>query len=114
MKINKQNILLGIIIFLAAWNIFQGSKIKTDIKGYNAKIEAIQKEIDSVHVENQKLIVEIKMIDSEIDNIDGDINNVTKNITIIKKQTDEKIDSVNNFNFSDLEKFFTDRYGDKR
>jgi peptidoglycan hydrolase CwlO-like protein len=113
MKINKQNILLCIIIFLAAWNIFQGSKIKTDIKGYNAKIDAIQKEIDSVQVENQKLIAEIKMIDSEIDNIDGDINNVTKNITIIKKQTDEKIDSVNNFNFSDLEKFFTDRYGDK-
>lgn len=113
MKVNKQNILLGIIILLAAWNIFQGSKIKTDIKGYNAKIEAIQKEIDSVQVENQKLIEEIKMIDSEIDNIDGDINSVTKNITIIKNQTNAKIDSVNNYNFSDLEKFFTDRYGDK-
>lgn len=113
MKVNKQNILLGIIILLAAWNIFQGSKIKTDIKGYNAKIEAIQKEIDSVQVENQKLIEEIKMIDSEIDNIDGDINNVTKNITIIKNQTNAKIDSVNNYNFSDLEKFFSDRYGDK-
>lgn len=113
MKVNKQNILLGIIILLAAWNIFQGSKIKTDIKGYNAKIEAIQKEIDSVQVENQKLIEEIKMIDSEIDNIDGDINSVTKNITIIKNQTNAKIDSVNNYNFSDLEKFFSDRYGDK-
>ena len=113
MKINKQNILLGIIIFLAAWNIFQGSKIKTDIKGYNAKIEAIQKEIDSVQVENKKLIEEIKLIDSEIDNLDGDINNVTKNITIIKNQTNAKIDSVNNYNFSDLEKFFTDRYKDQ-
>jgi peptidoglycan hydrolase CwlO-like protein len=113
MKINKQNILLGIIIFLAAWNIFQGSKIKTDIKGYNAKIEAIQKEIDSVQVENKKLIEEIKLIDSEIDNLDGDINNVTKNITIIKNQTNAKIDSVNNYNFSDLEKFFSDRYSDK-
>jgi len=113
MKINKQNILLGIIIFLAAWNIFQGSKIKTDIKGYNAKIEAIQKEIDSVQVDNKKLIEDIKLIDSEIDNLDGDINNVTKNITIIKNQTNAKIDSVNNYNFSDLEKFFSDRYSDK-
>ena len=113
MKINKQTILLGIIVILAAYNIFQGSKIKTDIKGYNVKIEAIQKEIDSVQIENKKLIEEIKVIDGQIDNIDGDINNVTKNITIIKKQTNEKIDSVNNYNFSDLEKFFTDRYKDK-
>jgi archaellum component FlaC len=62
---------------------------------------------------NQQITEEIKQIDSEIDNIDNDINNVTKNITIIKKQTNEKIDSVNNFNFSDLEKFFTDRYKDQ-
>lgn len=113
MKINKQNILLGIIVILAAYNIFQGGKIKTDIKEYNAKIDLIQKEIDSVQVENQKLIDKIGTIDNHIDNIDGDINNVTKNITIIKKQTNEKIDSVNNFSFSDLEKFFTDRYKDQ-
>ena len=52
-------------------------------------------------------------IDKEIDAVGTDINNVTKNITIIKNQTHEKIDSVNNYNFSDLEKFFTDRYKDQ-
>ena len=36
-----------------------------------------------------------------------------KNWEYAKKQTDEKIDSVNNYNFSDLEKFFTDRYQNK-
>ena len=113
MKFDKSNVLLGIIILLAAWNIFQGSKIRTDVKDYNKRIEAIQTEIDSVNMLNQKLTEQIVNLDKEIDNIDGDITNVTKNITIIKKQTDEKIDSVNNYNFSDLEKFFTDRYKDQ-
>ena len=72
MKINKSNILLVIIIVLAAWNIFTTNGIRTDV--------------------------------------DANVNNVTKNITIIKNQTHEKIDSVNNYNFSDLEKFFSDRY----
>lgn len=113
MKFDKSNILLGIIILLAAWNIFQGGKIRTDVKEYNKRIELIQQEIDSVNILNKELTEQIVNLDKEIDNIDGDINNVTKNITIIKKQTDEKIDSVNNFSFSDLEKFFAERYKNK-
>lgn len=114
MKINKTNILLVIIAIMAGYSIFQGSKIRTDVAGYNAKIDSIQNEIDSVQMVNQKLTEQILVVDKQIDNIDGDITTVTKNITIIKKQTDEKIDSVNNYNFSDLEKFFTDRYGNQR
>lgn len=110
MKINKTNILLVIVVILAGYSIFQTGQIKTDIAGYNAKIDSIQHEIDSVQVENQKITEQIVTIDKEIDHVDNNINNVTKNITIIKKQTDEKIDSVGNYNFSDLEKFFTDRY----
>lgn len=113
MKINKQDILLVIIVCLAGYSIFQMKGLQTDIGSYNSKIESIQTEIDSIQTINQQITEEIKQIDSEIDNIDNDINNVTKNITIIKKQTNEKIDSVNNFNFSDLEKFFTDRYKDQ-
>jgi peptidoglycan hydrolase CwlO-like protein len=110
MNINKQNILLIIIAGLAAYSIFQSSGIKTDIAGYNAKIDSIQNEIDSVQSENHKITEQIVTIDKEIDKVDANVNNVTKNITIIKNQTHEKIDSVNNYNFSDLEKFFSDRY----
>lgn len=110
MKINKSNILLVIIIVLAAWNIFTTNGIRTDVAGYNQKIDSIQNEIDSVHYENLKLNEQMVIIDKEIDKVDANVNNVTKNITIIKNQTHEKIDSVNNYNFSDLEKFFTDRY----
>lgn len=113
MKINKQNILLVIIACLAAYSIFQGHGIRTDVAGYNAKIDSIQNEIDSIQDVNKALTEQIVMIDKEIDKVDGNINNVTKNITVIKNQTHEKIDSVNNYNFSDLEKFFTDRYKDQ-
>ena len=83
------------------------------MEAYNHKIDSIQKEIDSVEIINKEITNQIVTIDKEIDKVDGNINNVTKNITVIKNQTHEKIDSVNNYNFSDLEKFFTDRYKDQ-
>jgi len=110
MKFNKQTILLVIIACLAAYSIFQGHGIRTDVAGYNAKIDSIQTEIDSLEDANTVLNEQMLTIDKEIDNIDGDINNVAKNITIIKTQTNEKIDAVNEFTFSDLYKFFSDRY----
>jgi peptidoglycan hydrolase CwlO-like protein len=113
MNIKKTDVLLLLVVILAGYSIFQMNGIKTDVAGYNAKIDSIQNEIDSVQIENTKISEQIVTIDKEIDVVDKNINNVTKNITIIKKQTDEKIDSVNNYNFSDLEKFFTDRYKDK-
>ena len=109
MKILK-NVILVVLIILVGYNLFTNNSIKTDVAGYNAKIDSIQNEIDSVQLENVKITEQIVTIDKEINNIDGDIEKVTKNITIIKNQTNEKIDSVNNYNFSDLEKFFTDRY----
>jgi peptidoglycan hydrolase CwlO-like protein len=110
MKINKQDVLLLIIIILGGYSVLQMKGIKTDVNSYNQKIDAIQKEIDSVQVENKKITEQIVVIDKEIDNIDGDISKVTKNITIIKNQTNEKVDAVNEFTFSDLSKFFSDRY----
>ena len=57
MKVNKQTILLVIIAILGGYTIFQNQGIKTDVAGYNAKIESIQKEIDSVQIENNKIYI---------------------------------------------------------
>lgn len=110
MKITKNDILLVIVIVLAGYSIFQMKGIRTDVAGYNAKIDSIQNEIDSIDLVNKEITNKITTIDNEINNIDGDIDKVTKNITIIKKQTDEKVNAVNEFTFSDLAKFFSDRY----
>ncbi len=74
MKINKTNILLVLIACLAGYTIFQSQGIKTDVAGYNAKIESIQKEIDSVQVENHKITEQIVTIDKEIGVVDHNIN----------------------------------------
>ena len=110
MKINKSNILLVIIIVLAAWNIFTTNGIRTDVAGYNQKIDSIQNEIDSVHYENLKLNEQIVTIDKEIDVVDHNINNVTKNITLIKNETDEKVNSITTIGNVELEQLFTNRY----
>jgi peptidoglycan hydrolase CwlO-like protein len=110
MKINKTNILLVLIACLAAYSIFQGSGIKTDVAGYNAKIDSIQNEIDSVQVINEKLTEQIVTIDKDINKVDANINNVTKNITLIKNETDEKVNIVNTIGNTELEQLFTDRY----
>ena len=110
MKINKTNILLVLIACLAAYSIFQGSGIKTDVAGYNAKIDSIQNEIDSVQVINEKLTEQIVTIDKDINKVDANINNVTKNITLIKNETDEKVNSITTIGNIELEQLFTNRY----
>ncbi len=110
MKINKTNILLVLIACLAGYTIFQSQGIKTDVAGYNAKIESIQKEIDSVQIENNKISEQIVTIDKDIEVVGHNVNNVTKNITLIKTETDEKVNSITTIGNIELEQLFTNRY----
>ena len=107
---NKQNILLIIVIVLAAWNIFTTNGIKTDVKSYKDKIESLQTEIDSAKAINEGIDVKIDSVKGNVVKITKEIHHIDNNITIIKKQTDEKVNAVNEFTFSDLAKFFSDRY----
>ena len=84
MKIDKTDILLFIIVILAIFSIFQGNKIRTDVKDYNKKIEVLQKSIDSIIIVNDKLTEEINKLDYQITKIDGDVTKVQKNIIKIK------------------------------
>ena len=42
MNITRQDIILGIIVVLAAWNIFTTNSIRTDVKGYKDNTEILQ------------------------------------------------------------------------
>jgi septal ring factor EnvC (AmiA/AmiB activator) len=110
MKINKTNILLVLIACLAAYTIFQNQGIKTDVAEYNSKIESIQKDIDSVYIANDKIDDQIEKVDNHIVSVDKEINNVTKNITIIKNNTDEKVNSITTIGNIELEQLFANRY----
>ena len=110
MKTNKTTILLVLIACLAAYTIFQNQGIKTDVAEYNSKIESIQKDIDSVYIANDKIDDQIEKVDNHIVSVDKEINNVTKNITIIKNNTDEKVNAIPTIGNVELEQLFANRY----
>jgi predicted nucleic acid-binding Zn-ribbon protein len=106
----KIYILLLIVVGLMVFNLYTMNQVKTDIDSYNEKIDIIGKEIDSVQELNKELDDRISSLHSEIELIDGDISRVQNNITTIRKNTDDKINSVDAFTFSELQKFFANRY----
>jgi peptidoglycan hydrolase CwlO-like protein len=111
MKSNKTTILLILIACLAAYTIFQNHKIKTDINEYNAKIDTIKKEVDSVYTVNKEIDSQIENVDNYIASMEKNVNDMTKNITLIKNDTDEKVNIVTTIGNVELEQLFANRYG---
>lgn len=108
---DKDNIILLIIIAgLVGWNIFTTNTVRTDVKGYQKKIDNIETKIDSANIVNKKIDTKIGDVKENVTSITKEINHIDKNITIIKKQTDEKVDNVDNIPDSELELFFTNKY----
>ncbi len=105
-----QQILLIIIVALAAWNIFNTNNIRTDVKKYKAEIELLQTKIDSAKVIDQQLGIKIDSVQSNVVTITKEIHQIDKTITTIKKQTDEKTNNIDKFSNTELELFFTNRY----
>ena len=103
-------ILLVIIAALVGWNIFTTNTIKTDVKGYEKKIESIQTKIDSSQIVNKQIDTKIGEVKENVTTITNEIHHIDKNITVIKKQTDEKVNNVDNIPDSELELFFTNKY----
>lgn len=102
--------LLLVLICLVGYNLFTMKQIKTDVESYNQKIDSIQNDIDSVILVNEQLDAHIDQIHKNVTILDNNIDNVQTNIKTIKTKTNEKVDAVNEFTFSDLSKFFSDRY----
>jgi hypothetical protein len=109
-KGKSQLILLIIIGVLVGWNIFTSNGIKTDIKGYKEKIELIQNKVDSAKVVNKQIDLKVDSVKQNIVSISKEIHHIDNTITIVKKQTNEKVNSVGKFSNDELEQFFTNRY----
>ena len=109
MKILK-NVILVILIILVGYNLFTNNGIRTDVAMYNHKIDSIQKEIDSVQNVNKQLDGHIAKVDDQINQVEGRVTTINKNINVIKTETHEKVNAVNDYTIHDLIKFFSDRY----
>ena len=109
---NKQNIVLYIVAGLLVYLIFTTNSIKTDIKSYKDKIELIQTKVDSAQTVNKQIDIKIDSVKENVISITKEIHHIDNTITIVKKQTDEKINTVDKFSNAELEFFFTNRYNE--
>lgn len=114
MKLTKQDIVLVIIALLCLYNIFNTNSIKTDVNGYKDKIEALQTKVDSAQAVNEKIDIKIDSVKDNVVNITKEIHHIDNNISIIKQQTNEKVNIVDTYTASELEQFFTDRYNESK
>lgn len=110
MTYNKQDILLVIIAALLCYIIFNTQGIKTDVKKYKKEIEALQTKIDSAHNINKTLDLKIDSVNTVVTSITKEITLIDKNIKIIRKNTNEKVNTIDNLSNVELEQFFTNRY----
>ena len=108
--INKQNIVLAIVVGLLIWNLINTRGISTDIKQYKKQIELIETKVDSAKTTDKTITVKIDSVQQRVFGISKEIHYIDKNINIIKKQTDEKVSSSNRFSNAELEQFFSNRY----
>ena len=104
------NLLIIICMTFLAFTLFNVRGLKTDIEGFNERIDNIGAEIDSIQGLNKELDLRIQSLHSELELIDTDIDRVQNNIYTIRRNTDEKKNSVDNLTISELQEFFTKRY----
>ena len=104
------NMLIIICMTFLAFTLFNVRGLKTDIEGFNERIDNIGAEIDSIQGLNKELDERIQSLHSELELIDTDIDRVQNNIYTIRRNTDEKKNSVDNLTISELHEFFTKRY----
>lgn len=108
---NKDTILLIIVIVLAAWNIFTINGIKTDVKSYKEKIESLQVQIDSTQSVNKEIDEKVTGVKENVTLITKEIHHIDNNLTVVKQKTNEKVISVELIGNVELERLFTERYG---
>lgn len=107
---NKQTILLIVIAILLIWNILNDKEVKTDFNEYKNKMNSIQVKIDSAQAVNKEIDIKISEMDEKVINVTKEIHHIDNTITIVKNNTNEKINIADNFGTNELELFFANRY----
>jgi predicted nucleic acid-binding Zn-ribbon protein len=85
--------ILGIFV---GYVIFGRGSIKVDVKKYEAQINALNLVIDSAKTKNLELESKVKDFEKIVFEANTKITRLNNRIYIIKKETDEKINAINN------------------
>ena len=100
----------GFILLILGLIYLFSNKIEY-VAQYSNKIKSLEKTIDSLHIKNKDLDSTIKGLNQSINKLDNQIVLKNKKIIILNKKTYEKVNAVDFFSDDELEKFFTNRYG---
>jgi septal ring factor EnvC (AmiA/AmiB activator) len=103
-------LLLLIAVGLLLYNIFTTGSIRTNVKDYKKEIKRLQTKIDSTHTVNKKLNLKIDSVYTSVNNITKEITVIDRDLKIIRKNTNEKVNTIDNLSNVELEQFFTSRY----
>jgi|TARA_R100000081_G_scaffold9213_2_gene3777 uncharacterized protein YoxC len=95
---------------LAIFFILRQDNVKVDVDAYEAQIRALEQKVDSLHAQNDSLVKEADSLEIKIDEYDIKIKNLNYSINVIKKETKQKLEAVDNLDDDELERFFTNRY----
>ena len=103
-------LLFAILGGFVAWMVWGQPKIEVDVKSYELKIELLERKIDSIRVENSGLKLEADSLNVKIGEYDNKIKKLNSRIYVIKRETKQKLDAVDNLVDDELHRFFTERY----
>lgn len=101
-------ILLCITTLCIFWIINEKEDI--DVKSYLDKIEMLEKKVDSLHTKNTLLDKQADSLEIQIVEFDKKIRNLNYSINVIKRETNEKLNAVNDLTDDELERYFSERY----
>ena len=103
-------LLFALLGMFVAYMIWGQDKIEVDVKSYENKIKALETTIDSTYTLNSELNDKILELDSSLEESRKKIQQLNGSIYRIKKETDEKLKTINSYSDDELLSFFTDRY----
>ena len=112
MKFNERflySLKIVILLVIIAWLLFSNEEDYTE--DYNAKIVALEQKVDSVHYINDELTFKIDTLNNQVSKLDQQIDLKDNRIKTLKWKVNEKVNAVDSFDDDELERFFTERYG---
>ena len=106
---NRVNVILLCVTTIVIFYIID-KKPTIDIAKYETQINILQQKITLLETVNDSLELESKKLEKAVAAYDVKINNLNRDINVIKKETDEKLNAVNDLTDDELERYFSERY----
>ena len=109
-KKNVFSIICVLIIAILFYKLYTTSQNEGYLEDYNNKIKVLESKVDSLHSVNIGLNCKIDTLNQQVNKLDLQIGLRNSRISNLKYRINEKVNTVDAFSNSELEKFFSDRY----